>query len=363
MDVKRILVIDDEKRMADSLQELLTGYDYAVDVAYSGAEGIEKLKKTKYHVAITDLRMAAVSGLDVMQHINSQTPDTLMIIITAHASTESAIEALHYKAFDYITKPFDFDLLKASVEKAFIKIEADKLREDMISMITHDIKMPLTSIIGFSNMIIEREQDNISPRIREFVNAIYLNSQKLLTLVDNFLTTCNINAGRLNVSETEVAVNPVLEDLLTIVKLATEKKDIRLDVNLGENLSSILGDENLLFRALGNVLNNAMKYTPDNGSITVHTGEVKAIDSPLHCPSLKITVTNTGPGIPRNELNAIFERYKRSKNIKGIEGSGLGLYVLKHIIEAHKGTVTVDSIPYSFTTFAVYLPLPGTFYT
>jgi len=362
MDVKRILVIDDEKRMADSLQELLSGYDYTVDVAYSGAEGIEKLKKTRYHVAITDLRMAEVNGLDVIQHINSYTPDTLTIIITAHASTESAIEALHYKAFDYITKPFDFDLLKASVEKAFMKIEADKLREEMISMITHDIKLPLTSIIGFSNMIIEMEQGEISPKIREYVNTIFLNSQKLLSLIDNFLTTCNINVGRLTISEAEVAVNPVLEDLLTIVKLATEKKDIRLDVNLGENLPSILGDENLLFRALGNVLNNAMKYTPDGGSITVLTGAVKAIDSPLHCPSLKITVTNTGPGIPRNELDAIFERYKRSKTIKGIEGIGLGLYVLKHIIEAHKGTVTVDSIPNSHTTFAVYLPLAGTLY-
>jgi len=125
----------------------------------------------------------------------------------------------------------------------------------------------------------------------------------------------------------------------------------------------IIWDENLLFRAIGNVLNNSVKYTPDGGNIKVRTSTVSHQDSPLYTDSLKIVVMNSGPGIPRNELSGIFERYKRSRNIKGIEGSGIGLYVLKNIIEAHNGTIMVDSIPDAYTTFTLYIPLPSSPYS
>jgi len=354
---KKILVIDDEKRMAESIQQLLSNYDYIVDVAFSGREGIEKMKADYYNVAITDLRMADVDGFDIMQYINTHTPNTLIIVITGHASTESAIEALHFKAFDYITKPFDFDLLKASVEKAFLKIEADNLREEMISMITHDIKLPLTSIIGFSSMIFDKKTGDMNQKAREFSDAIYLNSQKLLSLIDNFLTSCKINAGRLSICEGDMNVNPMLEDLLTIVKMSAAKRDIQVGTELDSDLPLIRADENLLFRAVGNVLYNALKYTPNRGTIRVKTGTVEAGESPIHKPSLEISISNTGPGIPLEELSGIFDRYKRSQNISGIEGSGLGLYVVKNIISAHKGIISVDSIPHSLTTFTIYLPL------
>ncbi|MBN1901986.1 response regulator [Candidatus Sumerlaeota bacterium] len=357
MEEKKILVVDDEKRMADSLQELLSNYDYTVDAAYSGSEAIDKLKKEKYHVVITDIRMADMDGFDVMGYINDHTPATQIIVITAHASTESAIEALHFKAFDYITKPFDFDSLRSTVERAFVKIEADTLREEMISMITHDIKLPLTSIIGFSNLLYDHETGQMNPKAREYANSIYLNSQKLLSLLDNFLTSCNINSGRLTVSECGVNINFLLDDLLSIVELSIENRGIHLEKSLRENPPLVTGDENLLFRALGNVLNNAVKYTPDEGIIKVRTGVASAAESPLHAQSLKIVVINSGPGIPRNELMGIFDRYKRTQNIKGIEGSGLGLYVLKNIIEAHKGSVSVESLPDSLTTFTIFLPL------
>jgi|GEM_PF-503589 len=363
MEEKRILVIDDEKRMADSLRDLLSNYDYVVDVAYSGEEALEKFRKDKYHIAITDLRMKDVNGYDIMEYISTHTSSTLIIVITAHASTESAIEALHFKAFDYIAKPFDFDTLRGAVEKGFLKIEAEELREEMISMITHDIKLPLTSIIGFSSLIFDKDTGEFNPRAREYATSIFLNSQKLLSLIDNFLASCNINAGRLSISECEVDINILVEDLVSIVRMAIENRNIKLETFLSPELPMIIGDENLLFRAIGNVLNNSVKYTPDGGNIKVRTSTVSHQDSPLYTDSLKIVVMNSGPGIPRNELSGIFERYKRSRNIKGIEGSGIGLYVLKNIIEAHNGTIMVDSIPDAYTTFTLYIPLPSSPYS
>jgi signal transduction histidine kinase len=355
-DEKNILIIDDEKRMAESLRELLAGFEYNVDVAYSGKEGIKKLGSNDFQLVITDIKMSDCNGFDVMEYINTHTPKTLAIVITGHASTESAIEALHKKAFDYITKPFDFELLKASVEKAFLKIEADNLRDEMIYMITHDIKIPLTSIIGFSGLVFNKQTGEMNPKGKEYVNSIYLNSQKLLTLIDNFLTTCKINMGHLTFFPSDVHINPVVRDLLTIVELAAAKAKINLKVELDPSLPAICGDENQLFRAFGNIVNNAVKYTPAGGEIFICTELVQSEDSPVHKKSVVLKVSNTGPGIPREELEGIFDRYQRSENIRGIEGSGLGLYVLKNIIKIHGGAVTVDSIPHETTAFSVYLP-------
>ncbi|MFH0793406.1 MAG: response regulator [bacterium] len=353
---KRILVIDDERRMAQSVRELLENHGYEVALAFSGNEGIEKLKESDFSVVITDLRMPEVDGYEVLKYLHESRPSTLAIVITGHASTESAIEALHYEAFDYLTKPFDFDLLRASVEKAFHKIETERLREDMISMLTHDIKIPLTSIIGYASLIYNAEGE-LNAKAREFIRTISSNGQKILTLIDNYLTSNKIAAGRLHLMETEIDLKCLVEDLLQIVCVDAEKRGVDLKCDIPESLPMVNGDESLLFRAFGNILNNAVKYTPEGGYVTMSLREVGADASPLKVPSVAIKVENTGPGIPAEDLSQIFERYTRSRNIHGIEGSGIGLYVVKNVIDAHAGKVVAESIPHQKTTFCLHLPV------
>ncbi|HPB30159.1 MAG TPA: response regulator [Candidatus Sumerlaeota bacterium] len=354
---KRILIIDDEERMCNSLRHLLSVRGYVVDTALTGAEGIERLSTRPYHVAVTDLRLNDMDGVDIMRYIRQNTPETLIIIITGHASTESAIEAIHCEAFDYFTKPFDFDLFRSSIEKAFLKIEAEQIREEMIYMITHDIKLPLTSIIGYSSLLMERETGVMSPRAPEYSAAIYLNSQKLMSLVDNFLTTCKIKAGRFSICETQVCLNPIIEDLRPIIRMSAEKRDIVMDMDLAQDIPPLSLDENLMFRAIGNLVNNAIKYTPEGGHIHIRTRLVPPVSSPLCQPSALVAITNTGPGIPADEIPGIFDRYERSSRVCGIEGSGIGLFVVKSVVNAHGGIVHVESIPDEKTTFSVYLPV------
>ncbi|MBI3737216.1 response regulator, partial [Candidatus Sumerlaeota bacterium] len=142
---KSILIVDDERRLADSLRDLLAIEGYKARTAYSGSEALEALREHPYPIVVTDLRMQGVDGLDVIRHVHENYPKTLVIVVTGYASADSAIEALHYHAFDYIRKPFEFDHFKRALERAFQKLEMDQLREDTAAMITHDIKLPLTS--------------------------------------------------------------------------------------------------------------------------------------------------------------------------------------------------------------------------
>lgn len=355
---QRILVIDDERRMADSVQTLLAGNGYEVDAAYGGQEGIRRLAERDYQLVITDLRMADKDGFEVMRAIGDRR-NVGFIIITGHASTETAIEALHHRVFDYLTKPFDFDVLRSAVERALDRLEAERFRDDMISMITHDIKIPLSSIIGYSSLIFDKQSGALNARAPEFVQTINSNGLKILSLIDNFLTTCRIEAGRLGIFPREVNLRYILEDLISVFQADLERSMITLETHIPDSLPAIPGDENLLFRAMGNVLSNACKFAPKEGRVILEAKVVDSDESPLGELSACVSISNNGPAILPEEQELIFEKYRRARIHEGFEGSGIGLYVVRYIIEAHNGTVKVSSLPNSLTTFSIYLPITG----
>lgn len=353
---RRILVIDDEKRMAQSLQLLLESCGYEVEIAHGGHEGLALLEQRDFPVIVTDLRMADGDGYEVMRTLADQ-PDKAFIVITGHASTESAIEALQRRAFDYITKPFEFDVLRSAVDRAFARLEADRFRDDMISMITHDVKIPLSSILGYSRLIFDAKTGELHPRAREFVNTIRANGAKMLSLLDNFLTSCKIDAGRLTLYFREVNLHYVVEDVMGMFQPEIERSGLTAETSLEADPPVVEGDESLLYRAFGNVMSNACKYTPSGGTVRVETRRLDTEQSPLGRPSVRVSVSNTGPGIAPEELAGILDKYTRSQVHRGIEGSGIGSYVLRYVVEAHGGRVEVQSVPNELTTFSLVLPV------
>lgn len=356
---QRILVIDDEQHLANLICSALTGWGYAVDVAYTGREGIEKLSARDYHIVVCDLKIGDMDAFEVMRSMSDHRR-VGFIIITGHVSAESIIEALHQEAFDYLPKPFEMDVLRSAISRAMERVEAERFRDDMIAMISHDIKIPLSSIIGYSSVIFDRATGELNQRARDFVQTINLNAQKILSLIDNFLTSCKIDSGRLVLYPREVDVNFIIEDLLCAMQVELERHKVKLETTLEPKLPPVMGDENLLFRAICNMLSNAVKYTPEEGRITLRTGIVPAAHSPMETPSLVIEMTNEGPGIPAHELATIFDKYSRSANHRGIEGSGIGTYVLRYVVEAHGGRVQVVSTPNALTTFSIFLPIAPT---
>jgi signal transduction histidine kinase len=347
--------VDDEKRMAQSLQKLLGQHGYEVTIVHSATEGIAKATTGEFPVVITDLRMPDGSGHDIVAALGNR-PSVAVIVITGHASTESAIQALHDHAFDYIRKPFEFEVLRATVERAFARLDADRFRDDMVSMITHDVKIPLTSILGYSSLIFNRETGELHPRAREFVQTIHANGVKVLSLLDNFLTTCKIEAGRLQLVLRPVAVVRILRDLLEAFDFEFRRNNFSVETGFHHENRLVHGDESLLYRALSNVFSNACKYTPKGGRLAFAHDVISAEYSPLNVESVLIRAANTGPGIAPEDLPFILERYTRSRLAGSIEGSGLGSYVLKTVIEAHCGVVRVESEPDVLTTFSIYLP-------
>jgi signal transduction histidine kinase len=355
---KTVLIVDDEKRMADSLRDLLTPAGYTVQTAYNGAQAIDLLRQKFFHVLVTDLRMQGIGGLDIIRYTHEHHPRTLIIVITGHATTESAIEAVHYNVFDYLRKPFEFDLFRMAIEKAFHKLETDQLREDTAAMITHDIKVPLTSIIGFASMIYDRSTGRLHPRAAEFSETIKANGQKILELIENYLTSCKIDSGTLHLTPVIVDPRQLIADVVEVARLEAQRQQRKIEIKLAENLPPrIFLDEALAFRAIANLLQNAIKYSTGGEPIEIIADCLAPPHSPLRQDTLRVRVVNDVHDVMAEQLSAAFDRYVRAVPQSSVEGSGLGLYVVRAVALAHGGQVEAEWLDSGRISFQMLLPL------
>ena len=191
----RILVIDDEKRMCDSIKVLLSNIGYEVDIAENGRTGIDKLKSDRYDLVITDLMMPELDGFAVMKHVKENCPNTLVIVITGYASVESAVRAIRSGAYDYILKPFDFEIIKISVERAWDKLKLEKelertrklaqVAERAISL-NSEINNPLAAASGFAQLLQMRFRETDDKTLKRQISSIVKASENMQNMSIQF---------------------------------------------------------------------------------------------------------------------------------------------------------------------------------
>ncbi len=357
MGEKSVLIVDDERRMADSLRSLLDRAGYRAAAAYSGRDAIAWLEHNAAAIVVTDLRMHDVDGLALIRHVHEHHPRSLIIVITGHASTESAIEALHYHVFDYLRKPFEFELFRMAIEKAFQKIETDQLREDMAAMITHDIKIPLTSIIGFASMLWDADGGRFHPRAAEFAETIRSNGDKILVLIENYLTSCKIDSGTLRVVRARVDIPRLVDDVIESIRAQAQRVQRRIETEIAQAPPFAEVDETLVYRAATNLLHNAIKYGKGEAPILFRAIAVAPAETPLGRPALRIEVENESDELSSTELMTLFDRFERDPRHHRIGGTGIGLYVVQAVARAHGGLATARMKPQGVVCFAIDLPL------
>ncbi|HJQ83548.1 MAG TPA: HAMP domain-containing sensor histidine kinase, partial [Candidatus Binatia bacterium] len=228
------------------------------------------------------------------------------------------------------------------------KYAVEQLRADFLSMITHDIKVPLTVILGYTEMLTDPEPPpgeippDILTRIRESGETIH-------ALVCNFLDLSRIEAGRMHLDPRPFDVAEMLAHALEHYDWNARRKGIALALD-SEPLP-IVADESQLQRVVANLLGNAIKYTPSGGKVTVTASRQNG--------HVAIAFNDTGRGIPADELPHLFEKYRRVREAKRTEGTGLGLFIARTIVQAHGGDIRVESAPGAGSTFTLVLPAAG----
>ena len=236
---------------------------------------------------------------------------------------------------------------KARAQKAE---ETERLKRQLVSALAHDIKNPLGIIMGYAEVVTSRlrEQANGEENL-EALQRIQDNAQRIVKLVTGFLDASRVEAGKLEVVQHSVQLNLLIREVGQQQMGDLRQKNLSLSVDLDDNLPEIVGDEAQFDRVLWNLLGNAVKFTPVGGKITM--------TSRLESDHVCISVKNTGMGIPQDELPLLFSEFRRLKGTGKVDGTGLGLFIVKTIVEAHGGTVNVESKEGEGTTFSIRFPI------
>jgi PAS domain S-box-containing protein len=227
----------------------------------------------------------------------------------------------------------------------------DKMKSSFVAMASHELRTPLTAIKGFVSTLLMAEEDFTVEERTEFHQIIDHECDRLRRLIDDLLNTARIEAGEsLKPNYTKFALLPVFEKSVAIQQQASHKHQVRLDVQTPLP-STFVGDEDKLDQILTNLLNNAIKYSPDGGDIWVHVRDEGS--------SILVGIEDHGLGIPKEHLTKVFERFHRVNNEdnRKIYGTGLGLYLVHHFVaEVHLGKIWVESEVGKGSTFFVRLP-------
>jgi len=227
--------------------------------------------------------------------------------------------------------------------------ELDRLKDEFVALVSHELRTPLTSITGYLEMLVEDERDALSPSQQRFVATASRNAQRLTTLVNDLLFLVQLDSGRIDLNRVETDLNELLLEAAEAATPAATGKQIELRLR-ADQLEPTVCDRTRIAQLIDNLVTNAIKFTPNGGRVEI-TAKQEA-------DTIAISVSDTGIGIPADELALLFDRFYRAstatKNM--IPGTGLGLTISRAIAEAHNGRITVQSTPARGTTFQLLLP-------
>lgn len=255
--------------------------------------------------------------------------------------------------------------------------ELDKMKSNFLATVSHELRTPLTSVIGYSEMLLEGMAGGLNDEQTEYIGTIMEKGESLLAMISQILDLSRVESGNLRVRKSDFVVGDVLKHSTTSVLPQAAKKSIELVVEIAEDLPGYHGDKDKIGQVAVNLLGNAVKFTPEKGTITMRAMRWTGVrHTPIETDSadhgagalfdlgeeqfIRFEVQDTGIGIPQDRVEKVFDRFFQVDNTSTREygGTGLGLSICKSFIEGHGGDIWAESVEGKGTTFFVLLPIP-----
>lgn len=234
--------------------------------------------------------------------------------------------------------------------------EAEQAKSDFTAQIVHDLRGPLSGIQGTLEFVLSQEGSKLDTLYADLLQEAHRESERMMSLINEILDFSKIQSGNFVMESEPVRVAGVLKRAVRSLQSVASRDEIFLLSAHGRDVPQIIGSVEKLTQAIINLISNSLKFTPKKGLISVGAQIVRNGDVP---EAIVVTVTDTGMGIRAEEVDKIFEKYKQSKNksLRGGGGTGLGLYIVKQVVEAHGGEVSVASIEGVGTSMVLRLPV------
>ncbi len=366
-----VLVVDDEPGMRLGVVRALHDYTVGVDhvngevgfsvrSAESGEEALDLIQAAPPHILIVDHKLPGMTGLELLERVRARSLDTLVIVVTAYASIETAVQATKSGAYDFLAKPFTPAELRKVVGKAAEHIvlarqarqlarERREIRFQFISVLTHELRAPLDAVEGYLEIIKNRTAGDDPAVYERMIDRCITRIRFMRKMVVDLLDLTRIESGQ---RRREPALLDVREVAVEAIETALpDAREMEVEIALhAPDPVPLVADRSELEIVFNNLISNAVKYNRRGGRVDVH---LSATDD-----AVTIAVRDTGIGMTAEEASRLFEDFVRIRNPKthGIFGSGLGLSIVKKLATLYGGAVSVESAPDAGSTFTVTLP-------
>jgi len=366
-----ILIVDDTPQNLISLKKVLETHNFEVDTASSGEEALKKVLKNEYVLIILDVQMPGMDGFEVAEAISgySKAKETAIIFLSA-VNTELNFITKGYSTggLDYITKPVDMNILllkvktfyriyeqsrklieiqEALLDEIEIRKRAERKKDEFISIASHELKTPLTSVKGYVQLLERSIDKGDIPTVKRHLQKAQVQLDKLNDLIADLLDISKIESGKLKFNKKFFDLNILLDSIIEIIHQSNPDYKIIKNGNIPEPL---FADEMRIEQVIVNFLTNAIKYAP--GTTEVH------INVSLDQEDVVVAVKDFGIGIlPEQQKNVFDKFYRVEETAIHFQGLGIGLYISAEIIRRHQGTVGVNSVFGEGSEFYFKIPL------
>lgn len=360
----RILIVDDNVENLSVLGNMLMNSSYTVQVAQNGESAIKTVHKKHPDLVLLDINMPGLSGYDVCRNIkeNKDTADIPVIFLTAHSEIEHIVEGFSLGAVDYVTKPFNEEELLSRVRthlelkkaKSELEQKNDELQEvlatkdKLFSIIAHDLKGPIASMMALIDLVVEEENIN-----KEEMYQI-LRSQQELTrstynLLDNLLNWARQSMDQIYFYPVLLKINKLLNENLTSLSFLAKQKKISVNGEFTDEII-VYADKDMVNLILRNLLTNAIKFTPTKGCIEVYPEE--------KTNEIEIVISDNGVGISKENIQKILSdsEFHTSAGTNSEKGTGLGLKLVRNFVEINRGKLKIESELNKGTRISFTLP-------
>lgn len=364
----RILVVDDDHRNVRLMESILKSNGYEVLRAYDGKEALQVVGTDAPDLLLLDVMMPRMNGLEVCQRLRANRATRLLpiIMVTALNALDDRVEALEQGADDFVSKPINKIALLAKVRSILrVKSLQDELertneqlvrmqrfKESMTQMVVHDMKNPLSGIMG-NVQLIQIQKDNLdSVRLAELLQRTQESASQLMRMILNLLHIGRLEENKMPLRPVRLPLRDIVQENVQELTSVSLRERITVENRVDADLPEPRGDRELVGRVIGNLLSNALKHTPEDGRVV--------LDATQAADEIVLSVMDTGEGIPEDLQPHVFEKFMAgsldSARSPGHD-SGLGLTFCRLAVEAHGGRIWIQSRPGEGTTVFVALPM------
>lgn len=358
---EHILIIDDEEVIRDSCTQALVKVGYIVESAENADKGLELLRPFSPDLVLVDLKMPGKSGIEVLEEIQDIDPNIVKIVITGFATVSSAIDAMKKGAYDFIPKPFTPDEIRVIVarglerrrlllESEALRLEQEKTRKNMISLVSHEFRAPLAATIQYLEVILGGMAGDISPEAREMIERSDIRLREMLELLGRWLSLAIFDADKMSENFKDIYFKDIAVESIDILRSLAEEKNVSLTLDSPENIPTVKGNRVSIGEIFNNLISNAIKYNKEGGWVKVRLFEIDE--------HISVEISDNGLGIDNEHLSRIFDEFYRvdGRRNSPVKGSGLGLSIVKKMVEAHGGMIDVKSEIGKGSTFKINFP-------